>query len=108
MKKVDNWAQLVLEAEQSFHDRDITAIASKIGQLDSSILIFQGAPDFNEKRKLLDQFKNRLEASLSSAVITAVQTGSVESAQQLYQHFKERSFKNYRLFLILAEFQRKI
>ena len=70
LKKVDNWSQLVTEAEHSFQERDIAAIASKIGQLDSSILIFQGAPDFQEKRKLLDQFKNRLEASLSSAVIS--------------------------------------
>ena len=45
----------------------------QIGQLDSSLLIFQGAPDYAEKAKLLDQFKNRLEASLSSSVITAVQ-----------------------------------
>ena len=64
LKKVDNWSQLVQEAELSFQDRDINSISEKIGLLDSSILIFQGAPDFSEKKKLLDQFKNRLEASL--------------------------------------------
>jgi len=99
LKKVDNWAQLVLEAEQSFHEQDINSIASKIGQLDSSILIFQGAPDFAEKTKLLNQFKNRLEAILSSKVITAVQTGAVEAAQQMYAHFdaidRLDQFKSY-------------
>ena len=99
LKKVDNWAQLVQEAEQSFQDRDINSISEKIGQLDSSILIFQGAPDFGEKTKLLDQFKNRLESSLMSSVVTSVQTQDLESAKLQYAHFKKidraEQFKSY-------------
>ena len=76
LKKVDNWSQLVQEAELSFQDRDINSISEKIGLLDSSILIFQGAPDFSEKKKLLDQFKNRLEASLRQ-VFSSSNSGSL-------------------------------
>ena len=81
LKKVDNWSQLVQEAELSFQDRDINSISEKIGLLDSSILIFQGAPDFSEKKKLLDQFKNRLEASLRKVFISML---SVKSRQSIF------------------------
>ena len=74
LKKVDNWSQLTQEAEQSFLDQDMNSISEKLAQLDQSILIFQGAPDFSDKVKLLDQLKNRLEATLSSKVISAIQT----------------------------------
>ena len=30
LKKVDNWSQLVQEAEQSFQDRDMASIAEKV------------------------------------------------------------------------------
>ena len=73
MKKVDNWSQLTQEAEQSFQDQDMNSISEKLAQLDQSILIFQGAPDYAAKTKLLDQLKNRLEATLSSKVISAIQ-----------------------------------
>ena len=70
LKKVDNWSQLTQEAEQSFQEQDMNSISEKLAQLDQSILIFQGAPDFSDKVKLLDQLKNRLEATLSSRVIS--------------------------------------
>ena len=95
LKKVDNWSQLVQEAELSFQDRDINSISEKIGLLDSSILIFQGAPDFSEKKKLLDQFKNRLEASLRQVFklnFHILEFSLAERSHPIANHFKFGSY----------------
>ena len=77
----------------------MNSISEKLAQLDQSILIFQGAPDFSEKVKLLDQLKNRLEATLSSKVISAIQTYNVEIAKDSAGHFskigRDSQFKSY-------------
>ena len=100
---------------QSFQDRDINSISEKIGLLDSSILIFQGAPDFSEKKKLLDQFKNRLEASLRQVFKLIFQILDLSLAERyhpiencskvrrLFQQFKHKIQKQHDLYTFILK-----
>lgn len=109
LKKVDNWAQITQEAENAFTEQDLKTIAEKIAQLDQSILIFQGAPDFGEKQKLLDTFKNRLEATLSSKAIQSTKTHDVQAAKETIQHFasigRVSQFESYYIKTSRAKFK---
>ena len=87
----------------------------KIGLLDSSILIFQGAPDFSEKKKLLDQFKNRLEASLRQVFKLILQILDLSLAERyhpiengskvrrLFQQFKHKIRKQHDLYTFISK-----
>jgi len=109
LKKVDNWAQITQEAENAFTEQDLKTIADKIAQLDQSILIFQGAPDYGEKQKLLDSFKNRLEATLSSKAIQSTKLHDVQAAKETISHFasigRVSQFESYYIKTSRAKFK---
>lgn len=109
LKKVDNWAQITQEAENAFTEQDLKTIADKIAQLDQSILIFQGAPDYGDKQKLLDSFKNRLEATLSSKAIQSTKLHDVQAAKETIAHFasigRVSQFESYYIKTSRAKFK---
>jgi hypothetical protein len=61
--------------------------------------VLHDVPDFEERKRLLSELKNRLEALLSPRLISAFQTHSLPEAQRYVVIFKEikryPQLKNY-------------
>ncbi|XP_019849814.1 PREDICTED: conserved oligomeric Golgi complex subunit 7-like [Amphimedon queenslandica] len=88
LQEADNWATLVLDVEQVFETQDVDQISEKVIRMQQSLNVLHDVPDYEDRRKLLESLKNRLEALLSPKLITSFNNHNTIDAQRLVDVFK--------------------
>ena len=94
LKEADNWTTLTTEIEDTFDNHDIVAISAKLNGIQNSLKILSHAEDYEEKCRLVEELKNRLEALASPQLVAAFNAGDSGKSQffvQLYADMERSS-----------------
>lgn len=93
LQEADNWTTLFADVEDVFASQDLQKISMKLVGMQQSLTVLHDVPDFEDRRRLLESLKNRLEALLTPKLMSAFYTRSVDEVKRLVVMFSnmERS-----------------
>ncbi|XP_028395238.1 conserved oligomeric Golgi complex subunit 7-like [Dendronephthya gigantea] len=99
LQEADNWTTLSADVDKVFLSGNYREIAKKLVGMHKSLVVLHDVPDYNERHKLLEGLKNKLEALLSPKLVSAFNSHSLEESQEYFQIFHDidrlDQLKNY-------------
>src|SRR6266542_1650341 len=99
LKEAENWNNLEQEASSIFSSKDYQKASVKLMEAEKSLVIFQNTPEYEERRKLLTELQNQLEATVSPQLVNALSQHDIGACQKFYQIFsqigRKKEFSNY-------------
>ncbi|CAB4381178.1 unnamed protein product [Rhizophagus irregularis] len=99
LKEAENWSNLEQEASNIFASQDYQKASARLMEAEKSLVIFQNTPEYEERRKLLTELQNQLEATVSPQLVNALNQHDISACQKFYQIFnqigRKKDFSNY-------------
>ncbi|CAG8516073.1 7328_t:CDS:2 [Ambispora leptoticha] len=99
LREAENWSSLEAEASTIFASQDYQKASVRLQEAEKSLAIFQNTPEYEERRKLLTELQNQLEATVSPQLIAALNQHDVKVCQKFYVIFdqigRKKAFCNY-------------
>ncbi|CAB4418945.1 unnamed protein product [Rhizophagus irregularis] len=99
LKEAENWSNLEQEASNIFASQDYQKAGARLMEAEKSLVIFQNTPEYEERRKLLTELQNQLEATVSPQLVNALNQHDISACQKFYQIFnqigRKKDFSNY-------------
>ncbi|GET02792.1 conserved oligomeric Golgi complex subunit 7 [Rhizophagus clarus] len=99
LKEAENWSNLEQEASNIFASQDYQKASVRLMEAEKSLVIFQNTPEYEERRKLLTELQNQLEATVSPQLVNALNQHDISACQKFYQIFdqigRKKDFSNY-------------
>ncbi|CAG8566907.1 3587_t:CDS:2 [Funneliformis caledonium] len=99
LKEAENWSNLEQEASNIFASQDYQKASVRLMEAEKSLVIFQNTPEYEERRKLLTELQNQLEATVSPQLVNALNQHDIGVCQKFYQIFSQigrnKDFCNY-------------
>jgi len=89
LQEADNWSTLSSEVNDVFESSNVMQIAEKLIGMQKSLQVLQDVPDYEDRYRLLETLKNKLEAVLSTKLVTTFNTHNLEDAKYYVQIFTE-------------------
>ncbi|CAB4019866.1 conserved oligomeric Golgi complex subunit 7-like [Paramuricea clavata] len=89
LQEADNWTTLSADVDKVFLSGNYREIAKKLVGMHRSLVVLHDVPDYNERHKLLEGLKNKLEALLSPKLVSAFNSHSLEESQEYFQIFRD-------------------
>ncbi|KAL5483724.1 hypothetical protein EMCRGX_G020132 [Ephydatia muelleri] len=83
LQEADNWTTLSADVEDVFASQDLQKISTKLVGMQQSLTVLHDVPDFEDRKRLLESLKNRLEALLTPKLMSAFYTRSVDEVKRL-------------------------
>ncbi|KAL5022632.1 hypothetical protein ScPMuIL_001787 [Solemya velum] len=77
LKEADNWTTLSADIEEVFESQNIQAITAKLSGMQQSLQMLVDTPDYVDRCQHLEKLKDKLEAMLSTQLVTAFNTQSL-------------------------------
>ncbi|KAJ3355703.1 hypothetical protein HDU83_002708 [Entophlyctis luteolus] len=71
LQEAENWNSLAAELETTLADADFLKAGSRLAEASRSLVLLQGTPEWEERRTLLHNLQNQLEALISPALMDA-------------------------------------
>lgn len=99
LKEAESWSSLESEVVSFLSEQSYAKAASRLSEAASSLGIFENTPEFENRRTLLTNLQNQLEASLSSALVAAINSNDVDACKNFFGIFcqiqRESEFRSY-------------
>ncbi|KAG9301672.1 hypothetical protein G9A89_016743 [Geosiphon pyriformis] len=99
LREAENWSNLEAEASTIFASQDYQKASSRLHEAEKSLAIFQNTTEFEERRRLLTELQNQLEATISPQVFAALNQHDVAACQKFFTIFsqigRKKAFCNY-------------
>ncbi|KAF9075435.1 oligomeric Golgi complex subunit 7 [Rhodocollybia butyracea] len=99
LREAESWSTLELEVTSLLAERNYAKAASRLSEANKSMVVFQNTPEYDPRRTLLVNLQNQLEASLSSALVAAINEQNLETCRGYFFIFsniqREVEFRNY-------------
>ena len=99
LREAESWGSLELEVTSLLAERGYRKAAERLSEAQRSMVIFQNTPDYEPRRTLMVNLQNQLEASLSSALVSAINAQDVAACRSYFSIFlriqRESEFRNY-------------
>ncbi|CAG8448944.1 14319_t:CDS:1 [Acaulospora morrowiae] len=99
LREAENWSNLETEASTIFASQDYQKAAVRLQEAEKSLVIFQNTPEYDERRKLLTELQNQLEATVSPQLVAALSQHDISACQKFYLIFsqigRKKEFCNY-------------
>lgn len=99
LREAESWSSLELEVTSLLSERDYTKAAARLSEASRSMVVFQNTPDYDPRRALMVNLQNQLEASLSSALVAAINIQDLAACRNYFSIFsniqRESEFRNY-------------
>ncbi|KAJ4001598.1 oligomeric Golgi complex subunit 7 [Lentinula boryana] len=99
LREAESWSTLELEVTSMLAERNYAKAASRLSEANKSMVVFQNTPEYDPRRTLLVNLQNQLEASLSSALVAAINEQNLETCRSYFYIFsniqRELEFRNY-------------
>ncbi|EIN05885.1 hypothetical protein PUNSTDRAFT_122273 [Punctularia strigosozonata HHB-11173 SS5] len=97
--EAQSWNTLESEVTSLLVEQSYEKAAERLSEATKSVVVFENTPEYDARRTLLVSLQNQLEASLSSALVTAFNTQDVAVSRRFYTVFRnidrETEFRNY-------------
>ena len=99
LREAESWSTLELEVTSLLAEHNYTKAADRLSEAGKSMVVFENTPEYDPRRTLLVNLQNQLEASLSSALVSAIKAQDIPTCRQYFAIFsaisRESEFRNY-------------
>lgn len=99
LREAESWSTLEMEITSLLTERSYAKAATRLSEANKSMVVFQNTPEYDPRRALMVNLQNQLEASLSSALVSAINTQDLASCREYYTIFadiqREPEYRNY-------------
>jgi len=89
LQEADKWTILSSEADESFERGDLNQVAEKLIGMQKSLEVLKDVPDYNERSKVLQNHKNKLEALLSPTLVQIFNKHDLDDARHYVELFAQ-------------------
>ena len=99
LQEAESWSTLELEVTSLIAVKNYAKAAERLSEASKSMVVFQNTPEYDLRRNLMVNLQNQLEASLSSALVSAINVQDVANCKEYFAIFsviqRESEFRNY-------------
>jgi conserved oligomeric Golgi complex subunit 7 len=99
LSEAQSWSTLESEVTSLLAEQSYEKAAERLSDATKSVVVFENTPEYDTRRTLMVSLQNQLEASLSSALVSAFNTHDVAVCRRFYTIFcnieREVEFRNY-------------
>ena len=99
LREAESWSTLESEVSSLLAEQNYEKAAEKLSEANKSMVVFQNTPEYEARRTLMISLQNQLEASLSSALIAAINSHDTTLCRNYYSIFgniqRESEFRAY-------------
>jgi predicted transcriptional regulator len=99
LREAESWSTLELEVTSLLGEQNYAKAAERLSEASKSMVVFQNTPEYESRRTLMVNLQNQLEASLSSALVAAINSQDVAVCRNYFSIFsviqRESEFRNY-------------
>ncbi|EEB97072.1 hypothetical protein MPER_03686, partial [Moniliophthora perniciosa FA553] len=99
LREAESWSTLELEVTSFLTEQNYAKAASRLSEANKSMVVFQNTPEYDPRRTVLINLQNQLEASLSSALVAAINEQDLDTCRNYFSIFsniqREQEFRNY-------------
>ncbi|KAG7098769.1 hypothetical protein E1B28_000677 [Marasmius oreades] len=99
LREAESWSTLEMEVASLLTVQNYAKAASRLSEANRSMVVFQNTPEYDPRRNLLINLQNQLEASLSSALVAAINEQDLNTCRNYFSIFsniqREQEFRNY-------------
>ncbi|KAA1474068.1 hypothetical protein DENSPDRAFT_931393 [Dentipellis sp. KUC8613] len=99
LQEAESWSTLESEIASLLSEQSYEKAAEKLSEASKSMVVFQNTSDYEHRRALMVSLQNQLEASLSSALIAAINSQDVAVCRNYYTIFhniqRDSEFRTY-------------
>ena len=84
LREAESWSTLESEISSLLSEQSYEKAAEKLSKANNSMVVFQNTPEYEARRTLMISLQNQLEASLSSALIAAINSHDTDLCRNYY------------------------
>ncbi|KAK7683035.1 hypothetical protein QCA50_013707 [Cerrena zonata] len=99
LREAESWSTLESDVTSLLGEQNYEKAAERLSEANKSMIVFQNTPEYENRRTLMVSLQNQLEASLSSALVAAVNSQDVAVCRNYFSIFcniqRESEFRNY-------------
>jgi len=99
LREAESWSSLEMEVTSLLVEKSYEKAAERLNEASKSMVVFQNTSEYESRRTLMVSLQNQLEASLSSALVAAINTQDVVVCRNFFSIFsniqREPEFRNY-------------
>ncbi|KAF5351887.1 hypothetical protein D9756_007558 [Leucocoprinus leucothites] len=99
LREAESWSTLELEVTSLIAEKNYAKAAERLSEASKSMVVFQNTPEYDPRRNLMVNLQNQLEASLSSALVSAINAQDLANCKEYFAIFsviqREPEFRNY-------------
>ncbi|KAK0485786.1 Golgi complex component 7-domain-containing protein [Armillaria novae-zelandiae] len=99
LREAESWSTLEIEVTSLLSDHNYSKAAARLSEASRSMVVFQNTPEYDPRRALMVNLQNQLEASLSSALVAAINVHDLAACKSYFSIFsdiqREHEFRNY-------------
>jgi len=99
LREAESWSSLESEVSLLLSEQNYEKAAETLSEAAKSMVVFQNTPEYESRRSLMVSLQNQLEASLSSALVAAINSQDLAVCKNYFSIFKniqrEAEFRNY-------------
>ncbi|THH16286.1 hypothetical protein EW146_g4324 [Bondarzewia mesenterica] len=99
LREAESWSTLESEVSSLLAEQSYEKAAEKLSEANKSMVVFENTSDYDHRRALMVSLQNQLEASLSSALIAAINGQDVAVCRNYYTIFcniqRDSEFRTY-------------
>lgn len=99
LREAESWSTLELEVTALLSEKIYAKAAARLSEASRSMVIFQNTPEYDPRRTLMVNLQNQLEASLSSALVAAINAQDLTTCRNYFSIFsdiqRESEFRSY-------------
>jgi hypothetical protein len=87
LREAESWSTLESEVSSLLSEQNYEKAAEKLSEANKSMVVFQNTTEYEARRALMISLQNQLEASLSSALIAAINNHEITLCRHYYTIF---------------------
>ncbi|KAH9918721.1 Golgi complex component 7-domain-containing protein [Epithele typhae] len=99
LREAESWSTLESDVTSLLGEKNYEKAAERLSEASKSMVVFENTPEYDSRRTLMVSLQNQLEASLSSALVAAVNSQDVAVCRNYFSIFsniqRESEFRNY-------------
>ncbi|CAL1709346.1 unnamed protein product [Somion occarium] len=99
LREAESWSTLESDVTSLLSEHNYEKAAERLSEANKSMVVFHNTPEYDNRRTLMVSLQNQLEASLSSALVAAVNSQDVVVCRNYFSIFcniqRESEFRNY-------------
>ncbi|KZT51399.1 hypothetical protein CALCODRAFT_136608 [Calocera cornea HHB12733] len=99
LREAESWSTLESEVTGLIAEQQYDRASDRLAEANKSMPLFQNTPEYESRRALMVSLQNQLEASLSSALVAAINSRDTNACKTFYSIFtriqRESEFRNY-------------